>query len=57
MPFGIKNIGKIYQRAMVTMLYDLIHKLVEVYIDDILTKSTKKENYLKDLRIIFKRMR
>jgi len=42
---------------MVTMFDDLIHKSVEFYIDDIIYKSIKKENHLKYLRFIFKRMR
>lgn len=40
---------------MVNMFHDLIHKFVEVYIDDILAKSKKKENHLEDLRVIFER--
>lgn len=57
MAFGIKNIGATYKRAMVTIFHDLIHKLVEVYVDDILTKFVKREDHLEDLRVIFERMR
>lgn len=39
MPFGLKNVGAIYQRAMVTMFHAHIHKMVEVDVDDILVKS------------------
>jgi len=36
MNFGLKNVGATYQRVMVTMFHDLIHKPVEFYMDDIL---------------------
>lgn len=39
MPFGLKNAGAIYQRAMITMFHQHIHKIMEVYVDDILVKS------------------
>ncbi|RDY05661.1 hypothetical protein CR513_10482, partial [Mucuna pruriens] len=26
MPFGLKNVGAIYQRAMVTLFHDMMHK-------------------------------
>lgn len=38
---------------MITIFYDLIHKLVEVYVDDILGNSTKRENHLDDLKSYF----
>ncbi|PKI73962.1 hypothetical protein CRG98_005638 [Punica granatum] len=31
MPFGLKNGGATYQRAMVTLFHDMMHKEVEVY--------------------------
>jgi hypothetical protein len=30
MPFRLKNIGAIYQRAMVIMFHDMMHKEIEV---------------------------
>lgn len=42
---------------MVTIFHDLIHKSIKIYVDDILAKSSKKENYLEELRFIFERMR
>jgi len=38
MPFGLKNVGATYQRAMTSMFHDIIHKIVEVYVDGILVK-------------------
>jgi hypothetical protein len=40
MTFGLKNAGAMYQRAMNYMYHDLIGKLVEIYIDDVVVKST-----------------
>ena len=39
MPFGLKNAGSTYQRAVTTLLHDMIHKEVEVYVDDMIVKS------------------
>jgi uncharacterized membrane protein YkvI len=40
MTFGLKNVGATYQRAMNYIYHDLIGKLVEIYINDIVVKST-----------------
>jgi len=34
MSFGLKNIERIYRRAIVTLLHDMMHKEIEVYVDD-----------------------
>jgi hypothetical protein len=39
MTFGLKNAGTIYQRAMNYIFHDLISKLVEIYMDDVMVKS------------------
>ena len=39
MTFGLKNAGAMYQRAMNYIFHDLIGKLVEIYIDDVVVKS------------------
>ena len=57
MPFGLKNVGATYQRVMTSTFHDFIHKIVEVYVDDILVKSKKKEDHVKDLRVAFERMK
>jgi hypothetical protein len=49
MTFGLKNAGVTYQRAMNYIYHDLIGKLVEIYIDDIVVKSTLSGGHLKDL--------
>jgi hypothetical protein len=40
MTFGLKNADAMYQRAMIYIYHDLIGKLVEIYINDIVVKST-----------------
>lgn len=38
MPFGHKNVGTTYEKAMKTMFHDLIYVTIEVYVDDILVE-------------------
>ncbi|XP_070042950.1 uncharacterized protein [Nicotiana tomentosiformis] len=49
MPFGLKNAGATYQRAIQNILDDLLHKNVECYVDELVVKSRKKSDHLKDL--------
>jgi hypothetical protein len=57
MTFGLKNVGVTYQRAMNYIYHDLIGKLVEIYIDNIVVKSTSIGRHLGDLREVFERTR
>ncbi|XP_027169602.1 uncharacterized protein LOC113769344 [Coffea eugenioides] len=57
MPFGLKNAGATYQRTITTLFHDMIHKEMEVYVDDIIIKSKKAEDHLIDLRKLFERLR
>ncbi|KAH9316964.1 hypothetical protein KI387_018733, partial [Taxus chinensis] len=41
MPFGLKNAGATYQRAMKYIFHDLIHKIMESYVDDLLANARK----------------
>ncbi|RVW64710.1 hypothetical protein CK203_058020 [Vitis vinifera] len=36
MPFGLKNAGATYQRAATTLFHDMMHRDVEVYVDDMI---------------------
>ena len=56
MPFGLKNAGVTYQQAMVTLFYDMMHKEIEVYKDDMIAKSRTPRDHLIDLRKLFKRL-
>jgi hypothetical protein len=57
MTLGLKNAGTTYQRAMNYIYHDLIDKLVEIYIDDVVVKSTSIGRHLEDLRQVFERTR
>ncbi|XP_024630434.2 uncharacterized protein [Medicago truncatula] len=57
MPFGLKNAGATYQRAMNLMFHDFIENFMQVYIDDIVVKSSSEERHLEYLRQSFERMR
>ncbi|KAM1206144.1 hypothetical protein FF1_006824 [Malus domestica] len=57
MPFGLKNAGATYQRAMQKIFSDMLHKNVECYVDDVVVKTKKRSNHLKDLRVVFERLR
>ena len=56
MPFGLKNARATYQHAITTLLHDLIHKEVEVYVDDMIVKSKYREGYTPALRKFFERI-
>jgi ribonuclease HI len=57
MPFGLKNAGATYQRAMVTLFHDMIHHEIEVYVDDMIAKSRTTQDHLTDLRKLFQRLK
>ena len=50
MTFGLKNAGATYQRAMNYIFHEIIGKIVEIYIDDVVVKSKGYQEYLADLR-------
>ncbi|PKI78481.1 hypothetical protein CRG98_001121 [Punica granatum] len=50
MPFGLKNLRTTYQRAMVTLFHDMMHKEIEVYDDDLIAKSKEGEDHLVNLK-------
>ena len=57
MPFGLKNAGATYMRAMTTLFHDMVHKEIEVYVDDIVIQSKRSSDHLDDLRKFFERLR
>ena len=41
MPFGLKNAGATYQRAIQKIFDNVLHKYVECYVDDLVVKTKK----------------
>ncbi|KAI5350654.1 hypothetical protein L3X38_003545 [Prunus dulcis] len=56
MPFGLRNAGATYQRAMNSDLHMIGHSL-EVYIDDVVIKSSEEEDHVSNLKRAFLKMR
>jgi|ERR1041384_6166416 len=46
MPFGLKNAGATYRRMATTLLHDMMHRKVEVYVDDMIVKSKDREGHV-----------
>ena len=57
MPFGLKNVGANYQRAMNAIFHDVLGYHIEVYIDNIVVKSKRAIEHVYYLRESFERMR
>src|SRR3954452_19184426 len=57
MLFGLKNAGATYQRAMTTLFHDMMHKEIEVYVDDMIAKSSTEEEHIEYLLKLFQRLR
>ena len=45
MPFRLKNVGVTCQRVMLTLLHNMMHKEVKVYVDDMIAKSKSEEDH------------
>lgn len=39
MPFNLKNVGAIYQKAMNAIFHDMIGHLMDVHIDDVVVNT------------------
>ncbi|KAA0036541.1 uncharacterized protein E6C27_scaffold191G00430 [Cucumis melo var. makuwa] len=57
MPFGLKNVGATYERAMQKVFDDMLHQYVKCYVDDLVVKSKRRQDHLKDLKVVFDRLR
>ena len=57
MTFGLKNARATYQRAVVTLFQDMMHKEIEAYVDDMITKSQGEDDHVVNLRKLFERLR
>ena len=57
MPFGLKNARATYQRAATTLFHDMMHRDVEVYVDDMIVKCQGKADHLANLQRFFERIK
>ncbi|RVW23407.1 Retrovirus-related Pol polyprotein from transposon 17.6 [Vitis vinifera] len=57
MPFGLKNTGATYQRVATTLFHDMMHRDVEVYVDDMIVKSQDRVDHVAALQRFFERIR
>ena len=53
MPFGLKNAGATYQRLISKMFLRLMGETVEAYIDDMVIKSRRAQNHIRDANEVF----
>ena len=56
-PFGLKNVEATYQRVMVTLFHDMMHKEIEVYVDDMIAKSQGEDDHVVNLIKLFEQLR
>ena len=56
MLFSLKNVAATYMRDMSTIFHDIIHKEIEVYVDDVIIKSRESLDYLTHLKKFFDRI-
>ncbi|XP_024036873.1 uncharacterized protein LOC112096894 [Citrus clementina] len=57
MPFGLKNAGATYQRLVNKVFKPLIGKTMEVYVDDMITKSKIPKEHVRHLEETFELLR
>ena len=57
MPFGLKNAGATYQRAMMAIFHDMMHQELKDYVDDTVVKSRRREEHFHALKRVFERCR
>ena len=57
MPFGLKNAPAVFQQFMNDIFSDLIDVTVIVYLDDILIYSNNREDHIRDVREVLRRIR
>ena len=57
MPFGLKNAEATYQRAATTLFHDMMHRDIEVYVDNMIVKSQDRVDHLAALERFFERIR
>lgn len=53
MPFVLKKLGATYKKIVNTMLVDKLKKIMGVYINDMVIKTTKGKSHLDSLQDLF----
>ena len=56
-PFGLKNAGTTYQRAMIALFHDMIHREIEGYADNMIARSQTQEAHHAHLQKLFDRLK
>jgi hypothetical protein len=56
-PFGLKNAGATFQRCMRHVFGELIGRIIEAYVNDIVVKSKKTGDLVPDLTEVFVKLR
>ncbi|XP_057755334.1 uncharacterized protein LOC130974472 [Arachis stenosperma] len=57
MPFGLKNAGATYQRLVDKVFRHQIGRNIEIYVDDMVAKTTPERPHCDDLKEIFEQIR
>jgi len=57
MAFGLRNAGETFQRLVDKVFKNEIGKMIEVYVDDMVVKSTKEEYHQNNLNRVFDLLR
>jgi hypothetical protein len=56
MPFGLKNAGVTFQRCMRRVFGQLIGRIIEAYVNDIVVKSKRTGDLVPDLAEVFAKL-
>lgn len=46
MPFRLKNVWETYEKIVYKMLKDLVEKIIEVHVDDMMVNCKKKPDHI-----------
>ncbi|XP_052723752.1 uncharacterized protein LOC128193711 [Vigna angularis] len=57
MPFGLKNAGATYQRLMDRIFWEQIGRCMDVYVDDMVVRSSAGIEHIRDLEEVFRQVR
>jgi hypothetical protein len=57
MPFGLKNAGATFQWCMRRVFRELIGRIIEAYVDDIVVKSKNTGDRVPELTEVFAKLR